>query len=141
LAQIPKQTLFIWAKANGTGQGFDSSTGFTLPNGAIRSPDVAWVSFERLQALSPEQRRKFAQIAPDFVVELRSSSDSLSDLQDKMQEYIANGVKLGWLIDTQRKRVYVYQPGQAVQIFTNPATVSGEPVLPGFVLRMPEIWG
>ena len=130
-----------WAKIDGTGKGFDSSTGFTLPNGAIRSPDVAWVSLARLNALSPEKRQKFACIAPDFVVELRSSSDTLKDLQDKMQEYIANGVRLGWLIDTKRKRAYIYKPGQSVQALTSPAILSGEEVLPGFVLNMQEIWG
>jgi Uma2 family endonuclease len=133
--------LFVWAKIDGTGQGFDSSTGFTLPNGAIRSPDVAWVSLTRLNALPPEKRQRFARIAPDFVVELRSSSDSLKDLQDKMREYIANGVRLGWLIDTKRKRAYIYRPGRAVEALTNPATLSGEGILPDFVLNMHEIWG
>jgi len=129
-----------WVKLDGTGKGFDSSTGFTLPNGATVSPDISWVKLERWNALPREQRTKFAPISPDFVVELRSKSDTLKDLQDKMQQYIDNGVRLGWLIDRKRRRVYIYRPGIAVQQLDNPETVSGDPELPGFVLKLGEIW-
>ncbi len=129
-----------WVKQDGTGKGFDSSTGFTLPNGATVSPDISWVKLERWNALSKEQRTKFAPIAPDFVVELRSKSDTLKDLQEKMQQYINNGVRLGWLIDCRQSRVYVYRPGVPVECLENPETVSGGTELPGFVLEMKEIW-
>jgi len=125
-----------WVKTDGTGLGFDSSTGFTLPNGAERSPDLAWVRLSRWNALSEEQRKKFPPLCPDFVVELRSPSDSLSGLQEKMQEYIQNGAELGWLIDPVEKKVYVYRPHAEVQCLDNPVTVSGEPLLPGFVLNL-----
>ena len=111
-----------------------------MPNGAIRSPDVAWVSRARLNALAPEKRKKFFQIAPDFVIELRSGSDALTDLQAKMVEYMDNGVQLGWLIDTRRKRVYVYRPGTAVETLDQPTSVSGEPLLRGFTLQLADIW-
>jgi Uma2 family endonuclease len=130
----------IWAEKDGTGKGFDSSTGFVLPNGAIRSPDLSWIKLERWSSLTVEQREKFAHICPDFVVELRSESDSLKKLQAKMTEYIENGTSLGWLIDVKSKKVYVYQPNTQVQISDKPAEVSGESVLQGFVLRMDEIW-
>ena len=129
-----------WVKLDGTGKGFDSSTGFTLPNDATVSPDISWVKLERWNALSKQQRTKFAPISPDFVVELRSSSDSVSALQNKMQQYIDNGVKLGWLLDRKNRRVYVYRPGVAVERLDNPETVSGDPELPGFVLKLGEIW-
>jgi Uma2 family endonuclease len=132
--------LFIWTKQDGTGRGFDSSTGFTLPSGATVSPDISWVKLERWNALSALQRIKFAPIVPDFVVELRSESDTLKDLSDKMQQYMNNGVKLGWLIDRKRRRVYIYRPGIPVQQLDNPETVSGDPELPGFVLNLGEIW-
>src|SRR4028119_2371915 len=132
--------LGTWIKRDGTGKGFDSSTGFTLPNGATVSPDISWVKLERWNALSASQRIKFAPIVPDFVVELRSESDTLKDLSDKMQQYINNGVKLGWLIDRKRRRVYIYRPGVPVQQLDNPETVSGDPELPGFVLKLGEIW-
>jgi Uma2 family endonuclease len=133
-------SLGLWAKKDGTGLSFDSSTGFTLPNGAIRSPDASWVRRERWDALTHDQRKKFAPLCPDFVVELRSPTDSLSDLHDKMQEYIDNGARLGWLIDPIGKRAYVYRPGQAVEVLDDPATLSGDPVLPGFVLPVRELW-
>ncbi|MFN6568284.1 Uma2 family endonuclease [Dendronalium sp. ChiSLP03b] len=131
--------LGIWNKQTKLGKGFDSSTGFTLQNGAERSPDVSWVKIERWNALTPEQQEKFAPICPDFVVELRSLSDSLKDLQEKMQEYIENGVQLGWLIDRKNKRVEIYRPGKNVEILENPASLSGENVLPGFVLNLQGI--
>ena len=132
--------LGIWVRKDGTGKGFDSSTGFKLPNGAERSPDAAWVKLDRWSALSPEQQKTFPPIAPDFVVELRSESDSKSGLQAKMQEWIDNGVKLGWLIDRRNRKVYVYRPDQGVECLDNPTAVSGEPVLPGFVLELSKIW-
>jgi len=132
--------LYNWTEQNGTGFGFDSSTGFTLPNGAKVSPDAAWVKLERWNALTPEQQQKFAPICPDFVVELRSASLHLTPLKTKMQEYIGNGALLGWLIDRKKRQVYIYRPGVAVECLDNPATVSGESVLPGFVLDLSKIW-
>ncbi|MFN6518878.1 MAG: Uma2 family endonuclease [Nostoc sp. CreGUA01] len=131
--------LGIWNKQTKLGKGFDSSSGFTLPNGAERSPDVSWVKIERWNALTPQQQQKFAPICPDFVVELRSPSDSLKDLQEKMQEYIENGAQLGWLIDRKNKRVEIYRPGKDVEILDNPTSLSGENVLPGFVLNLQDI--
>jgi Uma2 family endonuclease len=123
------------------GKAFDSSGGFKLPNGADRSPDASWVQRERWESLSLEQREKFLPLCPDFVVELRSASDRLKSLQDKMQEYRENGAKLGWLIDPQNKRVEIYRPDQEeVEIQENPTTLSGENVLPGFILDLTVIW-
>ncbi|MEG3439088.1 Uma2 family endonuclease [Pannus brasiliensis CCIBt3594] len=132
--------LGIWTERDGTGIGFDSSAGFTLPNGAIRSPDASWVKLERWNALTEGEKASFAPVCPDFVIELRSASDRLATLQDKMREYIANGVLLGWLIDCQNRRVYVYRLGRDVEILDDPESVSGDPDLPGFVLRMDKIW-
>ena len=132
--------LYNWTEQDGTGVGFDSSTGFTLPNGAKVSPDAAWVKLERWNALTPEQQQTFAPICPDFVVELRSASDNLTPLKTKMQEYIDNGALLGWLIDCKKRQVYIYRPGVAMECLDNPATVSGDPVLPGFVLDLSKIW-
>jgi Uma2 family endonuclease len=130
----------IWAKADGTRVGFDSSTGFTLPNGAVRSPDLAWVRLPRWNALTQRQRERFAPLCPDFVVELRSPSDSLTVLQAKMEEYIQNGAELGWLIDPFEKKVHVYRPQAQVECLDNPTIVSGEPLLKGFVLDVRELW-
>ncbi|MFE1744181.1 Uma2 family endonuclease [Coleofasciculus sp. H7-2] len=132
--------LWVWVKQDGTGKGFDSSTGFTLPNGAKISPDAAWIRLERWDALSKEQQKKFAPISPDFVVELRSQSDRLKDLQEKMQEYIDNGVRLGWLIDRIQRKIYIYRPGIPVECLDNPNSVSGDPELPRFILDLSEIW-
>lgn len=132
--------LGIWAEKNNRGIGFDSSTGFTLPNGAIRSPDAAWIKTDRWNTISQEEQASFAPIVPDFVIELRCASDSLSNLKTKMQEYIDNGVLLGWLIDRQNRTVYIYRPNQDVQIRENPEEVSGDPELPGFSLVMTKIW-
>jgi Uma2 family endonuclease len=132
--------FMAWTKKDGGGISFDSSTGFTLPNGAIRSPDASWVKRERWEALSKDQREGFAPLCPDFVIELRSRTDLLADLQAKMQEYIDNGAHLGWLIDPIDKRVYVYQPNQPVEVLDDPALVSGDPFLPGFVLHVRELW-
>ncbi|MCP2729989.1 Uma2 family endonuclease [Limnofasciculus baicalensis] len=125
-----------WSRQNNLGIAFDSSTGFKLPNGAERSPDASWIRRERWEALTSAERKKFAPICPDFVVELRSETDSLKDLQAKMREYIENGAKLGWLIDRKNKRVEIYRPGKDVEILLSPVSLSGEDVLPGFVLDL-----
>jgi Uma2 family endonuclease len=130
----------VWAEQDGTGVGFDSSAGFTLPNGAKRAPDVSWIRNERWEALTEQQQDMFAPICPDFVVELRSKTDSLKTLQEKMEEYIENGARLGWLIDPLKKQVHVYRPDAAVEVMDNPQTVCGEPLLRGFVLNVQEIW-
>jgi len=134
------QQVANWADQDGTGETFDSSAGFTLPNGATRSPDASWIKLERWNALTEEQKASFAPICPDFVIELRSSSDTLKGLQDKMQEYIANGVSLGLLIDRNNRKVYIYRPNQEPEILDNPETVTGDPELAGFVLQMAKIW-
>ncbi|HEY9849795.1 MAG TPA: Uma2 family endonuclease [Leptolyngbyaceae cyanobacterium] len=128
-----------WSCQNNLGLAFDSSTGFKLPNGADRSPDAAWVRKERWDALTSEEKEKFAPLCPDFVVELRSKTDSLEKLQAKMQEYIENGAKLAWLLDRQNQRVEIYRPNQPVEILSSPQSLSGEDVLPGFVLDLTNI--
>ena len=129
-----------WYEANETlGEAFDSSAGFTLPNGAIRSPDASWVSRDRWEALTPEDKITFPKICPDFVVELRSRSDGLKPLQEKMREYLDNGARLGWLIDPQRRRVEIYRQGREKEILENPTELSGEEVLPGFILNLARI--
>lgn len=135
------QQLANWADADGTGLGFDSSAGFTLPNGATRSPDVAWIQLERWNRLSPQQQASFAPICPDFVVELRSASDRLSILQEKLEEYLANGVRLGLLIDPPNRMVYCYRPGQPVAGLDNLTQVNCAPELPGFTVKLAPIWG
>lgn len=132
--------LVIWARRDGTGIAFDATAGFTLPNGAVRSPDASWILLSRWEALSSMQQDRFAPIAPDFVIELRSPSDALTDLQEKMTEYLENGVRLGFLLDPRQRRVHVYRPGEPVEVLEDPATVSGGPVLPGFVLDLTAIW-
>lgn len=129
-----------WAEADGTGVGFDSSTEFGLPNGAFRSPDVAWVKNERWQALTPDQRKRFPPLCPDFVIELRSDTDRLKTLQAKMQEYIDNGAQLGWLIDPLEKKVWVYRPKSDVECLDDPVSVNADPVLVGFVLPLDRVW-
>jgi Uma2 family endonuclease len=129
-----------WSKRDGRGVAFDSSTGFKLPIGSERSPDAAWVLCSRLAAFTPEQKQKFLALAPDFVIELKSPSDALADVQAKMDEYIASGVRLGWLINPETRQVDIYRPNIAIEILENPAAVSGEPELPGFVLDLREIW-
>lgn len=134
--------LYIWWRNAGKpGEVFESSTGFILPNGANRSPDACWVSQERWDALTPEQKGTFANICPDFVVELRSSSDSLISQQEKMREYMDNGAVLGWLIDPQNRTVEIYRAGLEVEVLANPSELSGEEVLPGFLLDLREVWG
>ena len=132
--------LEIWTRQNGTGMAFDSSAGFTLPNGAVRSPDASWVPLSRLAALTPEDLNRFIPICPDFVIELRSDTDRLSVLQAKMEEYIANGARLGLLIDPRPRRVHTYRPDHDVEIITNPETISADPILPGFTLDLREVW-
>jgi Uma2 family endonuclease len=134
------QQLANWADYDTTGETFDSSAGFTLPNGATRSPDASWIKLERWNALSEEQQASFAPICPDFVIELRSRSDTLRSLQDKMQEYIDNGTLLGFLIDCKIRKVHIYRPNQEPEILDNPEVVSAAPELPGFILRMATIW-
>jgi len=132
--------LYQWAKKNQQGIAFDSSAGFKLPNGAIRSPDAAWIHRDRLEHLTSEQKQKFWLICPDFVVELRSSSDRLRKLQAKMKEYLKNGAQLGWLIDPEERQVFVYRPGHPVEHLKTPTFLSGDPILPGFTLDLQEIW-
>lgn len=132
--------IWIWNQQNRLGKVFDSSGGFKLPNGANRAPDACWVKLERWNALTPEQQKKFPPICPDFVVELMSPSDSLKETQDKMREYQDNGAVLGWLINRKSRQVEIYRPNQEVQLLESPATVSGEDVLPGFILNLESIW-
>jgi len=133
--------LVKWVQEEG-GQGitFDSSTGFKLPNGAYRSPDAAWIQQKRWQSLTVQQQKGFVPLCPDFVIELRSESDNLAKLQGKMQEYLDNGAQLGWLIDPLNRRVEIYRPLTQVEILDNPSTLSGENLLPNFVLNLHKIW-
>lgn len=129
-----------WAKQDGTGRAFGPNAGYTLPNGAVRAPDASWMPLSRWESLSRDDQTKFGHTFPDFAIELRSPSDSLSDVQDKMTEYLENGVLLGFLLDPRQRRVYVYRPGQDAEVLEEPETVSGDPVLPGFVLDLTAIW-
>ncbi len=129
-----------WSERDGSGQVFGSSTGFILPNGATRSPDIAWVRNGRLDTLTDEQWQRFLPLCPDFVLELRSPSDSMRGLHRKMEEYRDNGAQLGWLLDPVVKQVHVYRPGATVEVFDNPSSVSGEPQLRGLTLDVPQIW-
>ena len=132
--------LYNWAEREGSGVVFDSSSGFVLPNGAIRSPDVSWVKRARLAVLTSEQKQRFLPLCPDFVIELRSPSDNLKALQDKMQEYIENGASLGWLIDTETRQVLVFQPQQKLISLEQPEVMSADEVLKRFELDMQKIW-
>ncbi|MBW4569779.1 MAG: Uma2 family endonuclease [Tolypothrix carrinoi HA7290-LM1] len=133
--------LWNWNDRIGLGIVFDSSSGFTLPNGAVKSPDASWVINERWETLTQtQQQEEFSPIALDFAVELRSSTDSLEKLRSKMREYIDNGVRLGWLIDPKTKQVEIYRPAQEVELLQSPTTVSGEDVLPGFELNLNKVW-
>ena len=133
--------LWNWTRAAGAGLGlgFDSSAGFTLPNGAIRSPDASWIAADRWRAIPAEARRGFARTYPDFAAELRSPSDSASDLHAKMLEYIDQGARLGWSLDPSSGKVGIYRPDREVEWLDRPATLSGEDVLPGFVLDLAGI--
>jgi Uma2 family endonuclease len=128
-----------WAKRDGTGKTFDSSAGFRLPNGSVRSPDASWVRLARWEALAAEEKKKFAPLCPDFVVELRSESDRLRTLQEKMQEYMDNGAEMGLLVDSSQRQVHIYRRDQEVEILDEPVSVSCDPVLPGFTLDLTEI--
>lgn len=129
--------LMIWNRQTKLGKVFSSSTVFTLPNGGKRSPDVAWIANERWDSLTIQEKEKFAKICPDFVIELRYRTDSLSQLQEKMQEYLNSGLRLGWLIDPQNQQVEIYRQNQSVEIVSLPTSLSGENVLPGFILELP----
>ena len=132
--------LWLWNRQTKLGVAFDSSSGFKLPNGADRSPDASWVKLERWQTLTPKQQEGFAPLCPDFVVELRSKSDNMEPLREKMREYITNGSRLGWLIDRKNQKVEIYRQNQDVEILDHPRTLSGEEVLPGFVLDLTDVW-
>lgn len=132
--------LWLWNRQTKLGKAFNSSTGFHLPNGANRSPDAAWITLAKWQALTVEEKEGFAPICPDFVVELRSASDQIKPLQAKMREYIENGTRLGWLINRNNRQVEIYRPGEDVQILNCPTSLSGEDVLPGFILDLQDVW-
>ena len=129
-----------WSERTGGGSFFDSSSGFKLPDKAVLSPDLAWITQERLDKLTPEQWKKFLPLCPDFVVELRSETDRLAALQKKMAAYLANGARLGWLLDPLERQVFVYRPDAPVERLQDPATLSGEPVLAGFTLDLARVW-
>lgn len=132
--------LALWADEDGTGTAFDSSAGFLLPNGAMRSPDASWVLNSRLAKLRPEQKRGFIPLCPDFVVELKPPTDRLPDLQAKMEEYRANGLRLGWLIDPEAQRVHVYRPGREVESMDRPNELRGDPELRSLLVDSRRIW-
>ena len=132
--------LGLWSKETQLGVGFASCTGFALPNGAIRSPDASWLSRSRWRRLTEEERRGFPPLCPEFVIELMSATDDLATVQAKMGEYMANGATLGWLVDPHKQRVHVYRPDEPQELLEHPTTISGDPVLPDFVLDLPEIW-
>ena len=130
-----------WGEETGSGMTFDSNGGFTLPDSSVRSADAAWISWVRWNALTDEQRQGFARVCPQFVIELRSSSDRLTDVQEKMQLWIANGSELGWLIDPSRKVVEIYRPGCEVEVLEGGSAVEGDGPVAGFVLELGRIWG
>ena len=132
--------LEAWSRRSRIGVCFGNSAGFTLPNGAIRSPDASWIEREKWDSLTNEQKKRFGPWCPDFVAELKSPSDRLSELRNKMEEYIETGASLGWLIDPFKRQVYIYEPNQEVVILDNPETVSADPLLPGFTLNLTEFW-
>jgi Uma2 family endonuclease len=132
--------LASWNEQKQLGEVFDSSTGFTLPNGADRSPDVSWVEKSRWDSLTKKQKEKFIPLCPDFTIEIMSPSDTLKKVQEKMHEYMSNGCRLGWLINRKKQELEIYRIGQNVEILKSPQTLSGETVLPGFVLSLEKIW-
>ena len=132
--------LFVWNRQTRLGKTFSSSTIFVLPNGAERSPDAAWVELSRWEALTPEQRKKFPPLVPDFVIELRSATDRLAPLRGKMAEYRSNGVRLGLLINPKNKQVEIYRSGQESEIYESPTSIDCGEVMPGFILSLSEIW-
>jgi Uma2 family endonuclease len=133
--------LTVWARQDGRGKSFGSNGGFTLPDGSMRSPDGAWLSWQRWNALASTERKRFGHVTPEFVIELRSESDSLVELQEKMKIWIANGVDLAWLIDPKRKVVEIYRPGEQPEIHEQPTSVQGDGPVVGFELVMARIWG
>jgi Uma2 family endonuclease len=133
--------LTNWTRQDGRGKSFGSNGGFTLPDGSMRSPDGAWMSRERWNALAPKERKRFGHVTPEFVIELRSESDALAGLQEKMTTWIANGVELAWLIDPKRRVVEVYRPGESAEIHQNPTSVQGSGPVRGFELVMARVWG
>ena len=132
--------LEAWFRQHRLGVCFGNNAGFALPNGAIRSPDASWVSREKWDRLTDQQKKRFAPWCPDFVVELSSPSDRLSEVRNKMVEYMETGASLGWLVDPNKRRVYVYRPNEEVIILDNPASISADPLLPGFTLNLTELW-
>ncbi|XWK86383.1 MAG: Uma2 family endonuclease [Phormidium sp.] len=132
--------IWLWNRQTKLGVAFDSSSGFHLQNGADRSPDAAWIRRERWDALTKEQQETFAPICPDFVLELRSKNDNMEPLRAKMREYLENGARLGWLIDRKNQKVEIYRQNRDVEVLDNPLSLSGEDVLPGFVLDLTEVW-
>ena len=132
--------VWLWNHHNQLGEVFDSSTGFSLPSGADRSPDVSWVEKSRWEALSKEEKEKFIPLCPDFVIEILSPNDSLSKTRQKMEEYIENGCRLGWLISRKRQEVEIYRPRQEVEILSSPQSISGKDVLPGLVINLQQVW-
>ena len=132
--------LYRWAEEDGTGVVFDSSTGFELPNGAVRAPDAAWVPRNRLARLSAREKQRFLPLCPDFVIELLSPSDSRAVAERKMEEYRANGARLGWLIDPARRQAAIYHTDGNVELLSEPDAVTADAVLPGFTLDLAAIW-
>ena len=132
--------VVIWNDRTGLGEVFDSSTAFQLPKGGNLSPDVSWVAKERWNQLTPEEQESFPPLCPDFVLELRSKTDSINPLREKMQVYLENGIRLGWLIDPKNQVVEIYRPQKAVEVLNNPTQLSGEDVLPGFLLDLQSIF-
>ena len=130
--------LFAWSEADGTGLTFDANGGYALPGGAMRAPDASWLLRTRWDALTREQKQKFLPLSPDFAAEVLSPTDTLSETRRKMQEYIDGGTRLGWLVNPRRRQVEIYRPGREVEVLDNPSELSGEEVLPGFILKM---WG
>ena len=137
--EIARQ-LANWTEQDGSGIAFGSNAGFTLPNGAVRAPDASWMRLDKWNTLTNAQQNSFAPAVPDFVIELRSHTNTAAELQEKMVEYIENGAQLGWLVDPSERKVYVYRPGRTPEILENPASISGQSVLPGFVLDLTKIW-
>jgi len=133
--------LFVWARADGRGKYFGATTGFTLPDTSVRAADAAWVSWKQWNALSADQRNSFAPICPEFVIEVRSASDRLTPLQEKMEAWVANGAELAWLIDPERRVVEIYRPGEQPEAHENPTSVQGSGPVRGFELVMARIWG
>lgn len=133
------EQLRRWTTRDGRGVAFDSNAGFTLPNGAILSPDASWVLRSKLAALTREQKRRFPPLCPDFVVELTSPTDRLEKVRNKMEEWIANGAGMGWLLDADKRQVYIYRP-QGIETIGNPRQLTGDGIIQGFVLDLSTIW-